>query len=91
MSLDKMIAVEDTPSLRKPILNVLSLLLGSFLLAMLAYALVSVPAVYYDSGTTKAVRCSCEETDWIEMPISTPACQKVLKGRHEAVWIAPGK
>jgi len=65
-----------------------ALVLGTmFVLVMSA----STPTVEYDSATRKPVTCFVEPDDngVNVLDPSDPRCQKIIKGRHNAVWVAP--
>lgn len=57
----------------------------------LAWVYASIPEVMVETGTNKPVACIGDETEGRLEPITSPACQAILKAnRYEPTWVAPG-
>lgn len=49
-------------------------------------AALDMPVVEYDGSTQKPVSCIVDD---MALPMSDVTCQKIIKGRHHAEFVAP--
>ena len=59
-------------------------------LALVGFAACG-PKVEYDAGSGRPVACVETDSDGVEMVShpGDPACDEIIKGRHNAVYVAP--